>query len=59
MINKDVRKYLACKNGNAILIWRWNNPVIVPWYWEEFGLDLLEPYDIRHVWLVAVEKSLE
>ena len=26
MINKDVRKYLACKNGDEILICSWNNP---------------------------------
>ena len=26
IINKDVSKYLARKNGNEILIWRWNNP---------------------------------
>ena len=26
MINKDVRKSLARKNGNEILIWIWNNP---------------------------------
>ena len=25
MINKDVRKNLACKKGNRILIWRWND----------------------------------
>ena len=24
MINKDVQKYLARKNGNEILIWNWN-----------------------------------
>ena len=27
MINKDVQKYLARKNGDKILIWSWNNPV--------------------------------
>ena len=27
MINKDVRKYLARKNGNEILIWSRNNPL--------------------------------
>ena len=26
MINKDIRKTLAPKNRNDILIWRWNNP---------------------------------
>ena len=26
MTNKDVRKYLACKKGNEIIIWSWNNP---------------------------------
>ena len=26
MINKDVRKFLAHKNGNEILIWSWNKP---------------------------------
>ena len=26
MINKKLRKYLARKNGNGILIWSWNNP---------------------------------
>ena len=25
MINKDLRKSLARKNGNDILIWSWNN----------------------------------
>ena len=26
MINKDLGKYLAQKNGNEILVWSWNNP---------------------------------
>ena len=26
MINKDLRKSLALKNGNEIIIWIWNNP---------------------------------
>ena len=26
IINKDVRKCLARKNGNKIIIWSWNNP---------------------------------
>ena len=30
MINKDVRKKLARKNGNEILIWSWNNPPDLP-----------------------------
>ena len=29
MINKDVHKSLAIKNGNEILIWIWNNPGII------------------------------
>ena len=27
MINKDVLKSLARKNGNEIIIWSWNNPI--------------------------------
>ena len=26
IINKDVRKSLVHKNGNDILVWRWNKP---------------------------------
>ena len=26
MINRNLRKSLAHKNGNEILIWSWNNP---------------------------------
>ena len=29
MINKDVCKPLACKKGNAILIWIWNNSILL------------------------------
>ena len=29
IINKDVRKCLARKNGNMILIWSWNNPITI------------------------------
>ena len=32
IINKDVRKCLARKNGNAILIWIWNNSLPLPQY---------------------------
>ena len=29
MINKDLRKSLARKNGNEIIIWGWNNPLAI------------------------------
>ena len=37
MINKDVRKYLARKNGNEILIWSWNKPPDLPMHCPYFS----------------------
>ena len=38
IINKDVRKCLAPKNGNEILIWIWNNPgKEILYVWGSFG----------------------
>ena len=31
MINKNLRKYLASRNGNEIIIWSWNNPPAKQW----------------------------
>ena len=28
MINKNLCKSLACKNGNEIIVWIWNNPPV-------------------------------
>ena len=34
IINKYVRKCLACKNGNEILIWSWKNSGVIWWVWK-------------------------
>ena len=40
MINKAVRKSLACKKGNYILIWSWKNSVTVSWLYNIFQCGL-------------------
>ena len=43
IINKDVRKSLACKNRNEIRIWSWNDSVVNKWYnkrMHKFGIGI-------------------
>ena len=36
MINKDVRKSLAIKKGNEILIWSWNDSSLTGFIWDVY-----------------------
>ena len=53
MINKDVRKSLARKNGNEILIWGWNDSKFKPIYFNSRKLT-----DVQQRYIVTEEEVL-
>ena len=57
MINKDVHKPLARKNGNEILIWIWNNSVplhVLPFHWGLLRLNIPDQGYIKY-WCTSVK----
>ena len=53
MINKDVRKSLARKNGNEILIWGWNDSKFKPISFNSRKLT-----DVQQRYIVTEEEVL-
>ena len=57
MINKYLRKSLARKNGNEILIWSWNNLMLIFAVWLRKPIHTWLPIPTYHHWNCVVCNS--